>query len=226
MVAKNKATKLSTFDREVEDDLQEEQLSRLWRQYGNIIVGIVISVIMFTAGSQIYQYYKQKNIEEAGRIYFDKVAATKSLSPEEALKEWEVFSENAPDGYALIAKLDLAQEYMANNQLEEAFQTYYALSQNADHPVYFRNFSLMSAAYLALKLDNTEFIALAEKTLVILNNENQIWSNVAKEILAWIALRRNQLDQAKHICHKLWLLKIVHLLMKKRVENLLDSFPE
>lgn len=227
MAKKKESNKLSTFDREVEDDLQQEQISNLWNRFGNIVIGIVLAAVLFTAGSEFFEYYTHKQKSDAGKAYFAQIQKTKKLPKDQVLEDWKNYVDTGlPDGYELLGKLQLAQEYMASKELQNAYTVYYQISQNADHPVYFRNFSLMNATLIALQTDHVKGIKDVEKQLSLVSNQNSTWSGMAKELLAWISLKNGDIQQAKSFLTQVSVDPEASQLMKKRAEKLLATLEE
>ena len=53
--------------REVDEEVRQDQLKKIWTRYGNLIVGVCVALIAVVAGIKGWQYWQVRQAETAAR---------------------------------------------------------------------------------------------------------------------------------------------------------------
>ena len=55
--------------REVDEEVRQDQLKKIWDRYGNIIIAVCVAVIALVAGVKGWQYWQTKRAEAGAEAY-------------------------------------------------------------------------------------------------------------------------------------------------------------
>ncbi len=97
--------------REIDQDVRREKMQRLWKQYRKPLIGVVILLVIITAGSSIYGDYKSK---KAGEAMFALDSAIQKLQQGNAKQAATDFAALADDGNGELR--DIARLWQARAQ--------------------------------------------------------------------------------------------------------------
>ncbi len=67
--------------REVDEEVRRQKLQDLWNRWGNVFIAISVAVILLVAGYKGWQYWEQRQAEQAARDYFAAVTFARRASP-------------------------------------------------------------------------------------------------------------------------------------------------
>lgn len=225
MAKKQEKEKLTTFDMEVQDELKEDQLKNLWKTYGNILIGIVLSIIFFTAGSVIYENYEQSTKETEGKAYFALVETSTGKDFEQEVEKWSEYEQSADGGHKLLARMQKTKLFIANQKFQEAHELYVEIYSDSSLPPHFRNYALIRSALTALQMAEMPDMKKVKDDLALLS-QNSSWSSLANEMLAWIALKEDEVLDAKNYLSQVILDQNASATMRKRAQNLLATIKD
>ena len=97
------------FIREVDEAVRQDQWQKLWRKYGNYIVGAALAVVIASAAGVGWRTWQQNvRFDEARRF----AAAEQMLQeemPAEAAQAFASLAEDSNGGYGVLARLRAAQ---------------------------------------------------------------------------------------------------------------------
>jgi hypothetical protein len=97
------------FIREVDEAVRQDQWLKLWRQYGNYIIGAALAVVIGAAAGVGWRTWQQNvRFDEARRF----AAAEQMLQgemPAEAAQAFATLAEDSSGGYRVLARLRAAQ---------------------------------------------------------------------------------------------------------------------
>jgi hypothetical protein len=172
--------------REVDEEVRRQKLEDLWKRWGNLFLTVSIAVILGVAGYKGWQYWEQRQAEQAARSYFAAVTLAGQGKAEDASREFAKLAAGSHDGYAALASMNLATELAVSGKVDEAVKTYDQIASNAKLDPNLRNAARIRAAYLIIDRANRDEIA---KRVSDLNAPNSVWRNEAREILALAAYK-------------------------------------
>lgn len=100
----------TNFLREIEEELRRDRLMKIWQQYGHLLVGAAVLVVLAVAGFRVWQWYEAREGAKAGARYeqaIDMIASGKEADAEQTL------SSLAKDGtttYRVLSRIVLAAQ--------------------------------------------------------------------------------------------------------------------
>lgn len=184
--------------REVADEMKEEQLKKLWKKIGPYVTGLIVSVLVITAGVELYKgYQSRRSLEEAEKLQnaLSLIEANDAAAGAEILKN---LSETSTRGYRYLAAFHYA-DYLTEQgpeKYEEAIHTLDTIISDKSAPEPFKNLALFDRILLQSEIGslNTEEM---EKELDKLASKSDAWAPMALEFSAELALRQGDTEKAK-----------------------------
>lgn len=168
---------MSDILKEIEEDIHEERIINFWRQYGNLIIGLAVAIVLVTIGYVIWQYVKGKTQQRQSQSLAQAIGLLKKGQKDEALKAFQALSAEG-GGYAKLAQLYEAS--LISNP--EALYTKIAQENVAD-PALSKLPKILSASR---SLDKPETLAPLEP----LTAPNNAWAPLSLELLALADVKR------------------------------------
>lgn len=95
---------MSDFLRELEEDIREEKILRLWHKYGNILIGFALILVVGTGAYVLWQHLKEKAQIKAHVAFSQAVTLLQQGKKEEALKRFQELGQEG-GGYGKLAQL-------------------------------------------------------------------------------------------------------------------------
>ena len=186
---------MSDIFQEIDEDLRQDKVTRLWKAYGKYLVALAVFIILVIASYRFIEHKNEKNREQTSELYElasetgrsgDKKAAIELLSD-------EMFDENI--GYSIISKLKKAALAKSNNDLEGTEIVLKEIITNEDIPLYLRDLARLKL--FASDSDNNS------SQLEVLIEEEGPWKFLALELKGGIQLEGGNLKEARSIFKEL-----------------------
>lgn len=212
---------MTDFLNELQEDIQEENLFSLWRQYGKYVIASMVAILL---GTGIYLLWKNNREAELSRQSMQYQTAIKLIQekhPEQALQILDEL-EKTQDGYKTLAQLQKAalktQQALATNGaqnadfLEKAFAPF---TQNETKFPPLKNLALVEQAYvlLAIQQNNPAVWKAIEASLT----PQHPWKGVALELITLRAFQEKKGDAVKETLDKLLYHKDVSPEIQRRI---------
>ena len=186
---------MSDIFQEIDEDLRQDKVARLWKAYGKYLVALAVFIILVIASYRFIEHKNEKNREQTSELYElasetarsgDKKAAIELLSD-------EMFDENR--GYSIISKLKKAALAKSNNDLEGNKIVLKKIITNEEIPLYLRDLARLKL--FASDSDNNS------SQLEVLIEEEGPWKFLALELKGGIQLEGGNLKEARSIFKEL-----------------------
>lgn len=182
--------------REIEEDLREEQLTKLWKTYGNWIIGAAVAIVVAVAGHQIWRNYDLSTRQAEGERFAEAARLAGGDQADAALAAFSRMTGDARDGYAMLAGFREASLLARKGDLSGAALAYDKVaSDDRFDPVYRDLARLLSVAN---DLDTGNPQALAAKLAPLTAGTNP-WRFSAQELSAALALKTGDTAKAKDL---------------------------
>jgi hypothetical protein len=94
--------------REVNDELREEQMMKLWSRYGGFVVGVAILVVAIVAGYQGWKQYTTSNSLKEGEQFYEAQQLADAGDINGALGALQKLAGDASTGYGVLADFQQA----------------------------------------------------------------------------------------------------------------------
>ena len=182
--------------REVDEEVRNEQLHKLWSTYGIYIISACVGVIAAVGGIKGWQAYSRSVAETAGDNY---VKGVDLAERGDAAASQEIFSElvaSGPAGYAALANFQLASALSDKGDALGAIKAYDAIAADTAIDEMMRNLARVKAGLLAVDVMAIEEI---ETRLGSLNTRDNPWRNAVREIIALAAFKAGDVNKADRL---------------------------
>jgi len=168
---------VSDIFREVEEDVRRDKLEKFWKQYGGLVIGLVVLVLLAVAGYQGWQRYQaSQRAKDAAQF----MAAEKARSPQEAAKDFADLTPKAGAGYVLLSRLEQANALLAAGQKKDAIALYTDIAGQDQGSI-----GAVARIRAGWAEADTASRADLENLLRPLNDNANAWRFLAREILAY-----------------------------------------
>ncbi|MGI9463370.1 MAG: tetratricopeptide repeat protein [Aestuariivirgaceae bacterium] len=179
--------------REVDDEVRRDEMEKLWKRYGNLVIAACVGVILGVAGIKGWQYWQKQASETAGAAYVEATKLATEGKAEAAAGEYAKLASGSHAGYAQLARLQQAGLLVEKGQTDDAVKMYDEIAADTSVDGALRDLSKMRAAYL---LADTASVDDLKKRLAGLDVEGSAWRASSQEIIALAEFRAGNLDEA------------------------------
>ena len=183
---------MSDIFREVDEEVRQDQAVALWNKYQNLIIAIALVVVVATGGYRLYDHFRVKAAEEAGAKFEAATILARDGKSTEAAAALNALAKEAPQGYALLARLRAAGE-IGQNDAKAGAAAFDAIANDAAVSQLFRDVARIRAAMLVV---DAAAPAEIEARLKPMAETGQPMRNLARELLGVAALKRNDAEAA------------------------------
>lgn len=178
--------------REVDEELRRDHLEQLWDKYGAYLIGTAVAIVAVTSAVVGWRTYSASQAEDAS-LEFTAAVSAAAGEDADAAAIFSELAENAPSGYAALARLRAAGALTDAGQIEDAIAAYDAIAVDSAMDDTLRELAKVKAG--ALLVGRTSYDDLATR-LVPLANDTTAWRNMAREVLGLAAYREQKFDVA------------------------------
>lgn len=179
---------------EIDEDLRHERMVKLWKRYGNAVIGVTLAIVVAVAGHQGWKSHNLSKRQDASSRYAEaaRIAAQKNAA--EAEKSFAALAQNAPAGYAMLARFREAALAVQQGDGPRAAKLYRQLAADGGLEAPFRDLALMQAALI--DADRAEPKALRQEIARLTVDANP-WRHLARELAALLSLKAGERDGAR-----------------------------
>ena len=178
--------------REVDQELAEERQMGLIRQFGPIVAGVAVAIVMGVAGWQIYTGQKEASAEKGAKAYHTALNALEDDRQTGLAALAQVIESEAP-GYAALAAMQRAPLLAAEGDTAQAYRLYRSIADNGGVTDAIRDLARLRSAYLSLDLGGRRAVI---DDLGTLPQQETPLGYYAREVVALAALGDKDYDAA------------------------------
>lgn len=204
--------------REIAEDVKNDELKSLWNKYGLLIVIVVAVAITAAVSFETFKNWINRRNQEISNAYAVALSLQNQGRLDESLQLLQNLSERTSGIYNDIAKLQIANIYFEQKKAQEAAALLDELAADADS-VQMREIAALKLA--AYKMDAGAPAAEVKALLEPLAENGESGYNVARELLAMLAVRDGNLEEAKAQYEKITQSSTVSDNLKNRAQDML-----
>jgi hypothetical protein len=191
LAAQGRQLVVTDIFQEVEEDVRREKLEQIWRQYGAYIIGAAAVLVLATAALTAWRAYESR--EQAGRARaFMEATALLEKNPSEAVKAFETLAAKS-GSYAVLARFREADALLKQGERQKAAALYDDIAADSSAQSRLRELATLKSAYLGA---DTMSLADLRARLAPLTRADGAWRHLARELLAFAALKDGEKDSA------------------------------
>lgn len=123
---------MSELFREIEEDIRQERLQKLWKSFGKLMVGISVGIVLATAAYVVLQNHRQDMAKEHTAMFLQGLDRMKMEDYRGAIAQFDALTDEGKSSYYGLAMLRKAQSQQALGDKEAAKRSYQALAMQED----------------------------------------------------------------------------------------------
>ena len=181
------------FIREVDEEYRRAQMKQIWDRFAPLIIGASILIVLATAGYRGYLWWQAREAAREGDIYLTATDQLESDADAAKAALARIASE-ASDGYALLARLRLAEASADAGDNAAAISAFDSIAADGglDQPV--RSLARVRAALLSLDSGDLAGARTRAEPLV---KPGDPWRHLAREIVGIADYKAGDLAAAR-----------------------------
>ena len=178
---------------EIEEDLRGEELSKLWKQYGNLVIGAGLAVVVAVAGWQLWRQNQDQQRVEAAQQYEAAVKLIQDGKLDDAMTAYASLAEKKGQVYAALAQLQKAALALQKTDVTGALAAYKVLADDEKADPLFRDLARVLRALHGLDTENPLELEASLKPLL---DPSNAFSPSATELSALLANKQGDTPRA------------------------------
>jgi hypothetical protein len=173
--------------REVNDELREEQMMKLWQRYGGFVVGVALLVVVIVAGYQGWKHYTTTTRQEEGERFYAALQLADTGNIDDAIGAFQKLSGDASTGYGVLAQFQQAILKSDAGDIPGAVALYAQIAKEQISEPTLSGLAAVLGATLEINAGGYDRAAL-ELRLQAISGDGQPYRYTARELLGLIAL--------------------------------------
>ena len=190
--------KADEFIREVDEELRQERLWKLWQRFGPYVIGVAVAVVLATAAKVGLETWRDKRLQEQANA-FARAQAFYATDPARAAAAFRELAGSADAGFASLARLMAAAALVEAGEREEAVAVLEENAAAGTDPALDQLSALFAAAY---RLDDGDPDALRAR-LAPLEKPDAVFRHSAREHEAVLAIRTGDRARARALVREI-----------------------
>jgi len=181
--------------REVNDELREEQMMKLWHRYGAYVVGVAVVIVAIVAGYQGWKSYDVSTRSSEGDRFQSAVQMAQSGDTAGALAAVRTLADDASSGYGVLARFKQASLLYKQGDGAGAAQVYQQIARENVGNVALSGLANILGIMIEINAGGYDAKAL-EFRLSTIAEDGHPYRHSARELLGVIALESGETDKA------------------------------
>ncbi|MDP1554026.1 MAG: tetratricopeptide repeat protein, partial [Hyphomonas sp.] len=128
---KKKDVELDGLMAEIESDLREDELKRIWRRYGSAFVTVAVVFLLSVAGYEGWRAYEAREHANVASMYEEGMSLAAEQKLDEAKAKFAEVAKTSDKPYASLARLVDAGIRVEQNDVAGAVGLYASLAADA-----------------------------------------------------------------------------------------------
>ena len=177
--------------KEVDEELREERLTKIWKRIGPYVVGILSGAIIITSAVIGYREYDETQRQNWGVQFAEAMNLSEEGNWQESLDLFDTLTEKTNLGYKTLSLFQAASLYARNGNKEKALEIYQSLESEALD----ENFQdLATLMLIYLQFDNAD-PEILEKRIEKLASKGNPWYYNAVELKGFLFAKQKNKEK-------------------------------
>ena len=177
--------------KEVDEELREERLTKIWKRIGPYVIGILSGTIIITSAVIGYREYDETQRQNWGVQFAEAMNLSEEGNWQESLDLFEALTEKTNLGYKTLSLFQAASLYAKNGNKEKALEIYQSL-ENKALDENFRDLATLMLIYL--QFDNAD-PEILEKRIEKLASKGNPWYYNAMELKGFLFAKQKNKEK-------------------------------
>ncbi len=180
--------------REVNEDLREEQMHKLWKRYGGAAIAVAVAVVVIVAGYQGWKTYTVSVRMSEGEKFHSAGIAAENGNTEAALAQLGSLAEDGKSGYGVLALFQQAAILSAKGDNKTAADIYKAIAADKSNDNDTKGLALVLGALQEIKIGGNHDELM--QRLNGANTDDNPWRYSMRELLALVEIETGNKENA------------------------------
>ena len=177
--------------KEVDEELREERLTKIWKRIGPYVIGILSGTIIITSAVIGYREYDETQRQNWGVQFAEAMNLSEEGNWQESLDLFDTLTEKTNLGYKTLSLFQAASLYARNGNKEKALEIY----QSLDSEALDENFQdLATLMLIYLQFDNAD-PEILEKRIEKLASKGNPWYYNAVELKGFLFAKQKNKEK-------------------------------
>jgi hypothetical protein len=181
---------------EIDDELRQEHYAKLWKKYGNYVIGAALALVVGVAGFQGWRNYDVSTRTAESMRFAEAQRLMRDGQNEAAARAFGELAAGASAGYALLARFQDAALLAGKGDRAGAVNAYRELAADTGIDALYRDLALVLGALH--EIDTADRAALGQRVARLTADDNP-WRYSAREIIAVLARHDGDGDKARQL---------------------------
>ena len=209
------------FIQEVTEEVKNDNLKAFWNKYGLYIVLFVVISVSAAVGFETIRGWYHKQLQAKTEAYIS--AMVQEGNYENSIKALEKIASNDYGIYSELARIQIADILFEQNKTEDALNMLQTIVDNDELNIKVRHLAALKLA--SYKID-TAPVAEVKTLLIPIVEEKSSWSPLAQEMLAMIAIKEGDFEQARTIYNKMLQNENISENFRSRIQDMLSALSD
>jgi hypothetical protein len=184
---------------EIESDLREDELKRIWNSYGSAFITIAVLFLVAVAGFEGWRAYETRQHAKVAADYDAAMALAAETKYDDAKAKFAEVITSGDQPYASLARLTAAGVRLEQNDVDGALALYTALAADPAADPMFRDMAVVLRAMHALDREDPKKLEAELAPLL----ESSTFRHTATELTALAAAKQGDTARAAQLAQGL-----------------------
>jgi hypothetical protein len=186
------------FLREIDEELRQENFAKLWKKYGNFIIGGAIVMVASVAGYKAWQDYDLKQRSQQGIEYAAALQLSDDKKTAQAVDALNALQTTSGSGYAMLSQFQSAHVLSLEGNSSAAADAYDRISADSSIDPLYRDLGVILGSIVRMNMDGMDAPALSSRLAQLAADDNP-WRHSARELIAVLAEQSGDRAKAKEL---------------------------
>lgn len=184
------------FIREIDEEIKNDRIKKLWDQYGLFIILFVIVAVSAAVSYETFKSWNEKRNQQYSNSYAYALNLQNQGRYAESLEVLEQMKKADNGVYSDVAEIQIANILVDQGKTDEAVKILEEVVNKKSFNKQMRDVAVIKLA--SYKLDTAPGEEIRALIAPYAESENS-WTNIARELLAMLAVRDADFAQAKKL---------------------------
>ncbi len=212
------------FIKEVNEDLKNESMKKLWDKYGLYIIILVAAALTAAVSFETMKAWHTKKIQKWSDSYAYALSLQNQGKYDDSIQTFDYIAGQDYGIFSDLAQMQKANILLEQNKTDEALKLMAEIAADKSFNSQLRDtVALKLASY---KLENAPIDEIRQLIGGIAQDAENSWQPSANEMLALAYLRDGEIAQAREIYDQLLQSDKTSEVMKVRIKDILSALPQ
>lgn len=178
---------------EIDEELRHERYAKLWKRYGNVVIGAAVLLVVGVAGYQGWRHYDATTRQALGEKFAVAMQTETAGKLDDAAKQFAAIAAEGRAGYTVLARLQEASLAGRKGDRAKAASLYKSIAADNGVETIYRDLAVVLGAMNEIDTAPPEELKtrLMPQTVDI-----KPWRYTARELVALLTQKAGQKEEA------------------------------